>query len=163
EAREETRERRREAPAPSAVPPSVVEMRATQPSRHEPSARAEAGARAESGAREEEASAAEPAEAAPAAATEAPAAPAAPEAKMEENISVAEIAKQMSVKATDVLKKLWSMGMTGITMNSAIDQDAAGLMAAEFGFEIENVAFQEADIFASGEDAAEDLVARAPV
>ncbi|HLH28849.1 MAG TPA: translation initiation factor IF-2, partial [Acidimicrobiales bacterium] len=83
--------------------------------------------------------------------------------KMEETIAVGELAKQMSVKATDVLKKLWSMGMTGITMNSAVDHDAATIVASEFGYEIENVAFQEADIFAQGEDNPEELEARAPV
>ena len=83
--------------------------------------------------------------------------------KMDETIAVGEIAKQMGVKAPDVLKKLWSMGMTGIMLNNAIDHDTAVLLAGEFGFEIENVAFQEADVFASGDDKPEDLVGRAPV
>ena len=83
--------------------------------------------------------------------------------KMDETIAVGEIAKQMGVKAPDVLKKLWSMGMTGIMLNNAIDHDTAVLLAGEFGFEIENVAFQEAEIFASNEDKPEDLVTRAPV
>jgi translation initiation factor IF-2 len=83
--------------------------------------------------------------------------------KMDETIAVGEIAKGMGVKAPDVLKKLWSMGMTGIMLNNAIDHDTAVLLAGEFGFEIENVAFQEADVFASGDDKPEDLVTRAPV
>ena len=83
--------------------------------------------------------------------------------KMDVTIGVGEIGHQMGIKATDVLKKLWGMGMTGITMNSSIDQDAAALVASEFGYEIENVAFQEADVFDAGEDAPEDLVPRAPV
>ncbi|HEY2745234.1 MAG TPA: translation initiation factor IF-2 [Polyangia bacterium] len=83
--------------------------------------------------------------------------------KMDETIAVGEIAKGMGVKAPDVLKKLWSMGMTGIMLNNAIDHDTAVLLAGEFGFEIENVAFQEADVFASGDDKPEDLVGRAPV
>jgi translation initiation factor IF-2 len=83
--------------------------------------------------------------------------------KMDETIAVGEIAKQMGIKAPDVLKKLWGMGMTGIMLNNAIDHDTAVLLASEFGFEIENVAFQEADVFASGEDKPEDLVQRAPV
>jgi translation initiation factor IF-2 len=83
--------------------------------------------------------------------------------KMDESIAVGEIAKQMGVKAPDVLKKLWGMGMTGITMNSAIDQDAAGIVASEFGYEIENVAFQEADVFAEAGDKPEDLQPRPPV
>ncbi|HEX6837823.1 MAG TPA: translation initiation factor IF-2, partial [Polyangia bacterium] len=84
--------------------------------------------------------------------------------KMDETIAVGEIAKQMGVKAPDVLKKLWGMGMTGIMLNNAIDHDTAVLLASEFGFEIENVAFQEADVFgAAGEDKPEDLQPRAPV
>ncbi|HXU67699.1 MAG TPA: translation initiation factor IF-2 [Polyangia bacterium] len=84
--------------------------------------------------------------------------------KMDETIAVGEIAKQMGVKAPDVLKKLWGMGMTGIMLNNAIDHDTAVLLASEFGFEIESVAFQEADVFgAAGDDKPEDLVGRAPV
>jgi translation initiation factor IF-2 len=83
--------------------------------------------------------------------------------KMEETVAVGEIAKQMGVKATDVLKKLWSMGMTGITLNNAIDQDTASLLANDFGFEIESTAFQESDVFATAADSEESLVARAPV
>jgi translation initiation factor IF-2 len=83
--------------------------------------------------------------------------------KMDETIAVGEIAKQMGIKAPDVLKKLWGMGMTGIMLNNSIDHDTAVLLASEFGFEIESVAFQEADVFAQAEDKPEDLVPRAPV
>jgi translation initiation factor IF-2 len=83
--------------------------------------------------------------------------------KMDDTIAVGEIAKGMGVKAPDVLKKLWSMGMTGIMLNNSIDHDTAVLLANEFGFEIENVAFQEADVFVTGDDLEEDLVPRAPV
>ncbi|MGZ3442689.1 MAG: translation initiation factor IF-2 N-terminal domain-containing protein, partial [Polyangia bacterium] len=47
--------------------------------------------------------------------------------KMDESVAVGEIAKQMGVKAPDVLKKLWSMGMTGIMLNNSIDHDTAVL------------------------------------
>ncbi|MSP62877.1 MAG: translation initiation factor IF-2 [Myxococcales bacterium] len=83
--------------------------------------------------------------------------------KMDDTIAVAEAAKQMGLKATDVLKKLWSLGMTGITLNSAIDQDAATLVAQEFGYEIQSEAFVEADVFEDGDDNPDDLVGRAPV
>ncbi|MFI5288465.1 MAG: translation initiation factor IF-2, partial [Polyangia bacterium] len=83
--------------------------------------------------------------------------------KMDETITVGEMAKQMGVKATDVLKKLWSMGMTGITLNNSIDQDAATLVTTDFGFEVESTAFKEADVFAAVEDKPEDLQPRAPV
>ena len=83
--------------------------------------------------------------------------------KMDEMIAVGDAAKQMGVKATDVLKKLWSMGMTGITLNNSIDQDTATLLAGDFGFDVESTAFQEAEVFAVTEDKPEDLVTRAPV
>jgi translation initiation factor IF-2 len=83
--------------------------------------------------------------------------------KMEETVQVSELARQMGIKAPDVLKKLWGMGMTGIMLNNSIDQDAATLVANEFGFEIESTAFKEADVFASADDKPEDLLSRAPV
>ena len=83
--------------------------------------------------------------------------------KMDETITVGELAKQMGTKATDVLKKLWSMGMTGITLNNSIDQDTATLLAQDFGFDIESTAFQESEVLATADDKAEDLVPRAPV
>src|SRR5262249_8215165 len=82
---------------------------------------------------------------------------------MDETIAVGEIAKQMGVKAPDVLKKLWGMGMTGIMLNNSIDLDTATLLATDFGFEVESTAFQEADVFAATEGKPEDLVPRAPV
>ena len=83
--------------------------------------------------------------------------------KMDETITVGELAKQMGTKATDVLKKLWSMGMTGITLNNSIDQDTATLLAQDFGFDIESTAFQESEVLATADDKDEDLVPRAPV
>jgi translation initiation factor IF-2 len=83
--------------------------------------------------------------------------------KMEETVQVSELARQMGIKAPDVLKKLWSMGMTGIMLNNSIDLDTATLLATEFGFEVESTAFKEADVFAQAEDKAEDLQPRAPV
>jgi translation initiation factor IF-2 len=83
--------------------------------------------------------------------------------KMEETIQVSELARQMSVKAPDVLKKLWSMGMTGIMLNNSIDYDTATILATDFGFEVESTAFKEADVFQQAEDKAEDLAPRAPV
>ncbi len=83
--------------------------------------------------------------------------------KMEETVTVSELARQMGIKAPDVLKKLWSMGMTGIMLNNSIDQDTASLLATEFGFDVESTAFKEADVFAQADDKAEDLLPRAPV
>jgi translation initiation factor IF-2 len=83
--------------------------------------------------------------------------------KMEENIAVSELAHQMGVKATEVLKKLWSMGMVGVNINQSIDFDTSSLLANEFGYEVQNTAFQETTVFSEAQDAPEDLEPRAPV
>jgi len=84
--------------------------------------------------------------------------------RMEDAISTSDLAKQMGIKATEALKQLWGLGMTGITINSTLDYETAGVLAAEFGFEVENVAFQEEELFEQtvGE-ADEDMVGRPPV
>jgi translation initiation factor IF-2 len=83
--------------------------------------------------------------------------------RMEETIQVSELARQMSVKAPDVLKKLWGMGMTGIMLNNSIDLDTATILATDFGFEVESTAFKEEAVIQQAEDKAEDLAPRAPV
>jgi translation initiation factor IF-2 len=83
--------------------------------------------------------------------------------KVEESIGVAEIAHQMGVKATDVLKKLWGMGMLGVNINQSIDLDTATLLSSEFGYEVQSVAFEEKTVLNETPDAPEDLMPRAPV
>ncbi|RMH00206.1 MAG: translation initiation factor IF-2 [Deltaproteobacteria bacterium] len=82
--------------------------------------------------------------------------------RMEEAIRVADLAHQMGQKASKLLKVLWGMGMRGITINSSIDFPTAELVAAEFGYAVENVAFDESEIIGEApiEDAGEP---RAPV
>ncbi|MFH0902393.1 MAG: translation initiation factor IF-2, partial [Pseudomonadota bacterium] len=83
--------------------------------------------------------------------------------KIEETIAVSEMARQMGIKATEVLKKLWSMGMVGVNINQSIDFETAALLSGEFGYEVQNVAFQETSFLADAHDAPEDLVPRPPV
>ena len=83
--------------------------------------------------------------------------------RVEDQIGVGEMARQMGVKSTEVLKKLWAMGMTGITINQTLDVDAASILASEFGYEIENVAFREDQVLDQVDDKPEDLQLRAPV
>ena len=83
--------------------------------------------------------------------------------RIEDTILVADLAKNMGVKATEVLKKLWSMGMTGVNINAAIDFDTAQILASEFGYEVQNVAFKEEAIFSQQTDDADKLAPRAPV
>ena len=66
--------------------------------------------------------------------------------RMEEAIRVADLAHQMGQKASKLLKVLWGMGMRGVTINGSIDFPTAELVAAEFGYAVENVAFDESEI-----------------
>jgi translation initiation factor IF-2 len=84
--------------------------------------------------------------------------------KMGDTIAVADLAQRMSVKGNEIIKKLWGLGMMGVTINQNIDLDTATLLANDFGFQIESTAFREEEVFATeAEDNPEDLVPRAPV
>ncbi|HWO41882.1 MAG TPA: translation initiation factor IF-2 [Candidatus Eisenbacteria bacterium] len=60
--------------------------------------------------------------------------------KISEVITVGDLAREMGVKAGEVIKKLMSMGMMA-TINQVLDSDTATLVAAEFDHQVENVAF----------------------
>jgi translation initiation factor IF-2 len=60
--------------------------------------------------------------------------------RISEVISVGDIAREMGVKAGEVIKKLMQMGMM-TTINQVLDADTAALVAGEFDHQIENVAF----------------------
>lgn len=83
--------------------------------------------------------------------------------KIGENISVGDIAKLMSVKAGEVIKKLMHMG-TPATINELIDNDTATLIADEFGYEVIVEKFEEDDFLLDvGTEAGKELVTRPPV
>ena len=82
--------------------------------------------------------------------------------KIDEAITVANLAKQMGVKAAEVLKKLLLLGLPA-NINQAMDFDTAGLLAAEFDFEVESVGFEEEEILQIQENRPEDMVLRPPV
>ncbi|MDR2421991.1 MAG: translation initiation factor IF-2, partial [Deltaproteobacteria bacterium] len=64
--------------------------------------------------------------------------------KVDEVITVSELAHRLSLKAGDIIKKLMTMGvMAGL--NQSLDFDTATLVAAEFGYEVEKSAFDEGD------------------
>src|SRR5262249_47846011 len=48
-------------------------------------------------------------------------------------------------------------------INASIDFDTAQILASEFGYEVQNVAFKEEDAFAQKADENEELVVRSPV
>ena len=82
--------------------------------------------------------------------------------KIEEVITVGDLAHRMGIKAGEVIKKLIEMGMP-TTVNQLLDADAAGLLAQEYGFEVENVAPEMESLIDQEADREEDLVARPPV
>ena len=55
-------------------------------------------------------------------------------------ITVGDLAKAMGVKAAEILKKLMDSGMLA-TINQLLDADTATLLASDFGYNVENVAF----------------------
>jgi translation initiation factor IF-2 len=83
--------------------------------------------------------------------------------RLEDSIGVGEIAHQMGIKSTEVLKHLWAMGLTNMSINQAIDADTASLLANEFGYEVEDVSFSEDQVLKPSEDRPEDLMHRPPV
>ena len=82
--------------------------------------------------------------------------------KIDEAITVANLAKQMGVKATEVIKKLLLLGLPA-SINQAVDFDTASLMATEFDFEVDKVGFEEDEILQVQEDRPDDLKFRPPV
>src|SRR5690606_23664710 len=71
---------------------------------------------------------------------------------------------KMGVKATELLMKLMSLGMTGININTTLDPDTAKLVADEFGWNVEDVAVSEDEAIAAaqGREPEEDDAERSP-
>jgi translation initiation factor IF-2 len=82
--------------------------------------------------------------------------------EMGDTVKVSDLANQMSVKSNELIKKLMKMGQM-VTMNQVIDIDTATLVAAEFQYEIKNIAFKESEHLTGAEDKDIDLVSRPPV
>ncbi len=82
--------------------------------------------------------------------------------KIEDVITVGDLARRMGVKASDLIKKLMELG-TMATINKVIDLDTASIIAHDFGYEVENIAFEEGTLIKEVEDREEDLALRPPV
>ena len=84
--------------------------------------------------------------------------------RIQEGITVGDLAKAMGLKASEVIKKLMEMGVMA-TMNHYLDVDHATLVAAEFDYTVENVAFDaEKEIEGTeAEEAKGEAVSRDPV
>ncbi len=85
--------------------------------------------------------------------------------KISEVITVGDLAREMGIKAGEVIKKLMGLGMMA-TINQVLDTDTATLIASEFDHQVENVAFDADSALAvehQVEEQASSLVARPPV
>ncbi|OPY05027.1 MAG: Translation initiation factor IF-2 [Syntrophaceae bacterium PtaB.Bin038] len=82
--------------------------------------------------------------------------------RISEAIRVGELAKQMGVRASDVINKLLGLGMM-VTINQSIDVDAATLIAAEFGYQVEAVTAEYDELLQRVEAEPRNLKPRAPV
>ncbi|MCY4262463.1 MAG: translation initiation factor IF-2, partial [Candidatus Dadabacteria bacterium] len=83
--------------------------------------------------------------------------------KIGETVVVSELAKMMSVKASEVLRRLMAMG-TGATINQSVDSDTAELLADEFGFSVTVERFVEEDfLFDHQESSDAEKIPRPPV
>ncbi len=84
--------------------------------------------------------------------------------RISEVIAVGELAKAMGVKAGEIIKKLMDSGMMA-TINQVLDLDTATLIASEFEYNVENVAYDAESAMEEGHEAPSDenLQPRPPV
>jgi len=83
--------------------------------------------------------------------------------RVDDTIRLTDLAHQMGIKAQDLIKKLFSLGVMA-TINQSLDFDTALLLAAEFKYEVERAGFSEDEFLIPKEaDKAEDLKPRPPV
>ncbi len=87
--------------------------------------------------------------------------------RISDAITVGELAKRMGVKANDLIKELMRQG-TMVTINHPLDFETAALLASEFNYEVENVAFDEEVALVSSQlqveqEKEENLLPRPPV
>ncbi len=80
-----------------------------------------------------------------------------------ETISVGDLAKRMGIKANEVIAKLMDLGGLA-TMNQSLDVDTATLVAADFGYEVEQGMTDELEVINLQEqELGGEEVARPPV
>jgi translation initiation factor IF-2 len=79
-----------------------------------------------------------------------------------ESISVAELAKKMNLKASEIIGKLMSMGMM-VTMNQRLDSDTAQILCSEYGCEVRVVSLYDETVIAREEDKEEHMRPRPPI
>ncbi len=83
--------------------------------------------------------------------------------RVEGTIRVSDMAHQMGLKANELIKVLFNLGIMA-TINQSIDFDTAAILASEFNYEVEKTGFEEKDYLEdTTPDRPEDLKPRPPV
>jgi translation initiation factor IF-2 len=84
--------------------------------------------------------------------------------RITEGVTVSELARNMGVKAGEIIKKLMGLGVMS-TLNQVLDVDTAALVASDFGYSVENVAFdvESAIEETETEETPGEMVPRPPV
>lgn len=82
--------------------------------------------------------------------------------KIQDSITVSELAKALGIKAVELIKKLMGMGVVA-HINQSLDFETASLVADEYGYEVEQEVIKWEDMIQEEEDKEEDLKPRPPV
>jgi translation initiation factor IF-2 len=83
--------------------------------------------------------------------------------RIDEFITVGELAHQMSLKVGDVISKLIGLGILA-TINQPIDKETATIVADDFGYQVESISFDEVEMLGVEEsDNSSVSVPRSPV
>ena len=85
--------------------------------------------------------------------------------RITEGVTVGDLGRSMGVKAGDLIRKLMDLGQMA-TLNQVLDVDTASLLANEFGYTVENVAFdveQAIEEAPAEQEEAGEMVTRPPV
>ncbi len=85
--------------------------------------------------------------------------------RISEVITVGDLAHSLGIKVGEVIKKLMGLGVMA-TINQVLDHDTASLVAADFEYTVENVAFDAESVLEDEHEASEDegtLEPRPPV
>jgi translation initiation factor IF-2 len=82
--------------------------------------------------------------------------------KLQEGITVSDLAQRMGVRIADIIKKLMTGGKMA-TANQMVDVGTAEILASDYGWKVEKVGFEVEDMIPEVEDRDEDNVGRPPV
>jgi translation initiation factor IF-2 len=82
--------------------------------------------------------------------------------RIPEKVTVADLAKAMSVKAAELIRKLMALGMVA-NINQTIDYETASLLSDDFGYELEEARFELEESLTEVVDKPEELKSRPPV